>query len=80
MEPDEAPAGPSLRDLLAHLSREGDRPPIEVDELPPPVPRRESPRAAPFLGGCLLRLLLLALLLIVLAMTGVLVFLGSIFQ
>jgi hypothetical protein len=80
VEIEDAPAAPSLRDLLADLSIGRERPPFEVDELPPPAPERELPGPAPFLGGCLLRLLLLVLLLIVLAVAGVFVLLGGILR
>lgn len=77
-EPEEAPAAPSLRDLLAHLATERDRPAYEVETIPPPAP--ELPRRAPFVAGCLLRLVLLVLFLIVLAVTGLLVLFGGLFQ
>jgi hypothetical protein len=69
-----------LSDLLAHLARGRDPAPFEVEELPPTPIEREPPGRAPFLGGCLVRLLLLVLLLIVLAVAGLAVLLGGLFQ
>ena len=80
LELEDAAGPPSLSDLLAHLSAGRDRAPLDVEELPARPVERELPGRAPFLGGCLLRLLLLVLLLIVLAVAGFAVLLGGLFQ
>lgn len=72
---EDAPAGPSLADLLAHIAaaRGRTRGSVEAPREPAAVgPRRSLP-----VVGCLVRLVLFVLLLIALGLGGLFVLLGG---
>jgi hypothetical protein len=77
--PDPAEPGvpPTLRDLLAHLSKDRERTGYTVEEVPRYAPEPAAPRKSPFIVGCLFRIVLLIVLLIAAAVLGLFVLFGS---
>ena len=78
--PVDTPAVPSLRDLLADLSEGRESPGYTVEEVPRVEPTMPVPGRSPFVLGCLFRLLLMVVVLIVLAVFGFFLLLGGVLQ
>ena len=76
-EPDDAPAAPSLADLLADIAEERTRRRSERRDVPWTSPPPPGPRMSIPIAGCLVRIVLLVLFLIVLALAAVFVLLSA---
>lgn len=75
-EPEGAPGAPSLADLLADIADERKRRRSEREDVPWP-PAAPGPRVSIPIAGCLVRIVLLVLFLIVLALAAVFVLLSA---
>lgn len=69
-DPDEAPTTPSLADLLLEMAEEGRRAREGAEEVPPWAPAGPPPRTSVPIVGCLVRLVLFVLVLVLLALAG----------